>query len=104
MTIAEAKIQISASCGRKSPQWTTRLRLFLPPRSHRYNELPKAGPWVLAPLLPLPAVLAAEGLRRISPAFEAALDRHARRRSRRWLERQLGEREAEYQPVQSFTR
>ncbi|MCB9716318.1 MAG: DUF2236 domain-containing protein [Myxococcales bacterium] len=79
-------------------------RLFLPPRSHRYNELPKAGPWVLAPLLPLPAVLAAEGLRRISPAFEAALDRHARRRSRRWLERQLGEREAEYQPVQSFTR
>ncbi len=62
-------------------------RLFLLPHLHARNGLPKAGPWVLAPFAPLPLTLLSEILRRLSPSLEQLVDKRARRKRKRWLER-----------------
>ncbi len=79
-------------------------RLFLP--THRYwrNDLPFAAPFVLAPLAPAPLRLMTELLRRRFDTIDDLLDRRARRRRDRWFARHMGDRSAEYRPVQHMTR
>jgi hypothetical protein len=80
-------------------------RFFLPPWSYRRNRLPPAGLWALHPLAQFPFIFAAETLRRAFPKpLEAVADRVARRARKRWFDRHMGGRAAEYRPATSFTR
>lgn len=79
-------------------------RLFMTPRSHRENGLPPAGAWMLAPLAMVPVRATVEVARRLVPAVDRLVDAHARRKTRRWFTRHMGERNAEYMPAERFTR
>lgn len=79
-------------------------RVFLPPWIYRRQGLPPAGPWALYPLLSFPVLFTAETLRRRLPAVDAAADRLARAQRRRWFERHMAGRKAEYRPREEFTR
>jgi hypothetical protein len=79
-------------------------RLFMTPRSHRENGLPPAGAWTLAPLAMAPVRATVEVARRLVPAVDRLVDAHARRKTRRWFTRHMGERNAEYMPAERFTR
>lgn len=79
-------------------------RLFMTPRSHRYNELPSPGPWILAPLAIAPLTASVELARRIVPGVDRLVDARARRRRQRWFARHMGGRVAEYVPSERFTR
>ncbi|MCB9603165.1 MAG: DUF2236 domain-containing protein [Sandaracinus sp.] len=79
-------------------------RLFLPPHLYRKFELPPAGIWALHPIAWAPVVFAAETLRRRSSTLDRLADQVARRRRRRWLDRQLEGKEARFEPVRRFQR
>lgn len=79
-------------------------RLFMTRRSHRENGLPAAGAWTLAPLAAAPIRATVEVARRLVPAIDRIVDEQARRRTRRWFTRHMGERNAEYMPAERFTR
>ena len=73
-------------------------RLFVSPRTYRTAGLPSAGAWPLVVLAQAPLVAAAEVARRIVPGADDVLDRIARARRRRWFERHMAGRAAEYRP------
>lgn len=79
-------------------------RLFMTPRSYRENGLPAAGAWTLAPLAAAPIRATVEVARRLVPAIDRIVDERARRRTRQWFTRYMGERNAEYMPAERFTR
>jgi hypothetical protein len=79
-------------------------QLFMTRRSHRANELPAARPWMFALLAGAPLTIAVEIARRSVPAVDRLVDRSARRRRQRWFARHMGNRQAEYAPVERFTR
>jgi len=79
-------------------------RFFLPRSIYRRNELPPAGYWALVPLARFPFVLATEGLRKAVPGFESIADGLARSTRKRWLDRYMQGREAEYRPAERLTR
>jgi hypothetical protein len=79
-------------------------RLFVTARTYKANQLPPAGLWVLAPLLASPVIATTELLRRAIPPLEDVIDRAARARRARWFTRHMGDRAAEYQPVEQLTR
>ncbi len=64
-------------------------RFFLPPWIYAKNELPSAGLWALHPLAQAPFVFTLESLRRVSGAFDEAIDASRRRRRRAWLARHV---------------
>ncbi len=79
-------------------------RFFLPASTYRKNRLPPAGLWALHPLARFPFIFAAETLRRAFPALDDVADRAQRRSRDRWFARHMGDRAAEYRPVEAFTR
>jgi hypothetical protein len=79
-------------------------QLFMSGKSHRAHALPAAGPWLLAPLAAAPLTAATELARRVLPGLDPLVDRAARRRRARWFARHMGNRSAEYKPVEQFTR
>lgn len=79
-------------------------RFFLPGPIYRANRMPPAGLWALYPLAVFPLRFAAETVRVHSPSADRLADTLARRARRRWLARHLGDRRAEYRPVERFTR
>lgn len=78
--------------------------IWVPPMSRRQLKLPSPGIWVLAPFLQFPFIFALETLRRRMPKLDDFRDRQARRATKAWLGKRLGERTAEYKAVESFTR
>ncbi len=79
-------------------------RVFMPPPAYAANRLPSAGLWPLAVLAPAPLRFAAETARRALPRLDAVADRVARRQRAAWFAAQMGDRAAEYRPVEQFTR
>jgi len=79
-------------------------QLFMTGKSHRAHGLPAAGAWLLAPLATAPLTAATELARRTLPGLEPMIDRAARRGRARWFARHMGDRSAEYKPVETFTR
>jgi len=77
-------------------------RLFVSPQTYRKAALPAAGAWPLVVLAQAPLVAAAEVVRRVSPRADALLDRLARARRKRWFERHMNGRSAEYKPAQNL--
>ncbi|MCA9599164.1 MAG: DUF2236 domain-containing protein [Myxococcales bacterium] len=79
-------------------------RFFMPGKAYRKNQMPFAWPWALHPLMQAPMIFAAETLRRRFPSLERVADHVARRSRKRWLHQTMGKREAEYRPVERFSR
>jgi hypothetical protein len=79
-------------------------RFWMLPQSYRSHEMPRAWPWVLLPPLQAPVLLALETLRRLAPPLDRVADRNQRRRRESWYRNQMGDRRAEFQPVEQFRR
>lgn len=77
---------------------------FLPPQTHDFYRLPKAGLWWIHPLLQLPVVYLRETVRKNIEAVDAWWDEAAQQQTRSWLASHLGERSVEYRAVEQFTR
>lgn len=79
-------------------------RFFLPGKTYTDFDLPRAGLLRLYPLAQAPFILAREGARRYVPGADDLYDRAIRWYARKWLDRHLGPRRAEYKAVEEFTR
>lgn len=77
---------------------------FIPPRTYAHFGLPSPGLWRLHPLLQAPWHFARETVRRRVPALDDWVDARARREAKAWIAARLGERKAEYNAVERFTR
>ncbi|APB01005.1 hypothetical protein [Nocardia seriolae] len=77
---------------------------WLPPATYARHRMPRRFPWVLHPLLQAPVVFGAETLRRTVPGLDAVADRVQRHRRERWYRNEVGDRDAEFTPVEEFRR
>ncbi|MVU76071.1 DUF2236 domain-containing protein [Nocardia sp. ET3-3] len=77
---------------------------WLPPATYARHRMPDRFPWVLHPLLQAPMVFGAETLRRTVPGLDAVADRVQRYRRERWYRNEVGDRDAEFTPVEEFRR
>ncbi|QLY30342.1 oxygenase MpaB family protein [Nocardia huaxiensis] len=77
---------------------------WLPPKTYARHRMPTRFPWILHPLAQAPVVFAAETLRRTLPALNTVADRVQRRRREQWYRNEVGDRAAEFQPVEEFRR
>ena len=77
---------------------------WLLPSTYARHRMPRRFPWVLHPVLQLPVMLTLETLRRLIPPLDTAADRVQRRRRERWYRNEVGDRAAEFHPVQEFRR
>ncbi len=108
-TPATARDRAIALRNRLRAEWEHRVhlgytRLFTLPPTYRHNRLPTVNPWFILPLMQAPLRATAEMLRRLVPPLEAVADRRARAQRSRWFAQQMGERSAEYRPVERMTR
>jgi hypothetical protein len=78
--------------------------LFVMGATKKKNSLPSAGLWMFYPLARFPFLFVWETFRRILPPLDALHDRFARWERKRWLDKHLGKRKAQYTAVESFTR
>lgn len=77
---------------------------WLLPMTYSRHRMPRRFPWVLHPLVQLPFMLALETLRRLVPPLDDVADRRQRARRERWYRNEVGERAAEFTPVEEFRR
>jgi len=77
---------------------------FVSRTTRKAAGIPSAGLWRLYPLASAPVVFTAETLRKQFPKLEEVADTVSRYRRRKWLERHMSKRKAEYTAVASFTR
>ncbi|MBL1078648.1 DUF2236 domain-containing protein [Nocardia sp. 2] len=77
---------------------------WLPPKTYARHRMPNRFPWILHPLAQAPVVFGAETLRRVVPGLDQVADRVQRYRREHWYRNEVGDREAEFQPVEEFRR
>lgn len=77
---------------------------WLPPATYARHRMPRRFPWVLHPLVQAPVVFGAEALRRTVPGLDAVADRVQRYRREQWYRNEVGDRDAEFTPVEEFRR
>jgi hypothetical protein len=80
------------------------VNFFVSRTTRKAAGIPSAGLWRLYPLASAPVVFTAETLRRTFPKLEEVADVVSRYRRRKWLERHMDKRKAEYTAVAQFTR
>lgn len=77
---------------------------WLPPATYARHRMPARFPWVLHPIVQAPVIFGAETLRRLIPGLDAVADRVQRVRREQWYRNEVGDRAAEFEPVQEFRR
>lgn len=77
---------------------------FVSPATRKQSGIRFAGLWSAIPLVAAPSVFVADTLIRKYPKLDEAADKLSRYRRKRWLERHMGKRKAEYTAVAEFTR
>lgn len=77
---------------------------FVSKTTRRAAGIPSAGVWRLYPLVSAPVVFTAETLRKKFPALDEVADVVSRYRRRKWLQRHMSKRKAEYTAVANFSR
>ncbi|WP_327144341.1 oxygenase MpaB family protein [Nocardia sp. NBC_01327] len=77
---------------------------WLPPATYARHRMPRRFPWVLHPIVQAPLVFGAETLRRTVPGLDAVADRVQRHRREQWYRNEVGDRDAEFTPVEKFRR
>lgn len=80
------------------------VNLFVSKKTRKRSGIPSAGLWRFYPLAGAPLVFTADTLRNHFPKLEDAMDTVTRYRRRKWLERHMEKRKAEYTAVAQFTR
>ncbi len=78
--------------------------VWLPPATYARHTMPNRFPWILHPIAQAPLIFGAETARRIVPGLDALADRVQRARRERWYRNEMGDRHAEFQPVEEFRR
>jgi hypothetical protein len=79
-------------------------RFWMLPATWRRHDMPSAWPWALHPVIQFPFMITLETARRVVPGLDAIADRSQRRRRERWYRNEVGDREAEFKPVEEFRR
>ncbi|MDI1301159.1 MAG: oxygenase MpaB family protein [bacterium] len=77
---------------------------FVSKTTRKAAGIPSAGLWRLYPLASAPVVFTAETLRKQFPGLENVADKVSRYRRRKWLDRHMAKRKAEYTAGTSFAR
>ncbi|MFI1920185.1 oxygenase MpaB family protein [Nocardia sp. NPDC020380] len=77
---------------------------WLPPATYARHRMPKRFPWVLHPIMQAPLIFGAETLRRTVPGLDEVADRVQRYRREHWYRNEVGDRAAEFHPVEEFRR
>lgn len=77
---------------------------WLLPSTYRRHTMPRRFPWVLHPVLQLPFNLMLETARRLVPPLDDVADRVQSARRERWYRNEVGDRAAEFRPVEEFRR
>jgi hypothetical protein len=77
---------------------------WLLPATYRRHRMPRRFPWVLHPVVQLPFVFVLETARRIAPPLDDVADRVQRWRRERWYRNEVGDRAAEFTPLEEFRR
>ncbi|WP_280353598.1 oxygenase MpaB family protein [Nocardia otitidiscaviarum] len=78
--------------------------VWLLPSTYARHTMPRRFPWVLHPIVQAPLIFGAETLRRTIPGLDAVADRVQRHRREQWYRNEVGDRAAEFQPVEEFRR
>ncbi|WP_306361382.1 oxygenase MpaB family protein [Nocardia sp. CC227C] len=78
--------------------------VWLPPSTYARHTMPRRFPWVLHPLVQAPLIFGAETLRRTVPGLDTVADRVQRHRREQWYRNEVGDRAAEFEPVEEFRR
>ncbi|MEU7218938.1 oxygenase MpaB family protein [Nocardia iowensis] len=78
--------------------------VWLPPATYARHAMPRRFPWVLHPILQAPVIFSLETLRRTVPGVDDLADRVQRRRRETWYRNEVGDRAAEFRPVEEFRR
>ena len=77
---------------------------WLLPATYSKHRMPRRFPWVLHPVVQAPAMLVLETMRRLVPPLDAVADKVQRTRRERWYRNEVGDREADFSPVEEFRR
>ncbi|MBU3067064.1 DUF2236 domain-containing protein [Nocardia sp. NEAU-G5] len=77
---------------------------WLLPATYNRHRMPRRLPWVLHPLVQAPVIFGMETARRLIPGLDQVADRVQRRRREHWYRNEIGDRNAEFQPVEEFRR
>ncbi|WP_282776267.1 MULTISPECIES: oxygenase MpaB family protein [unclassified Nocardia] len=78
--------------------------VWLLPSTYARHSMPRRFPWVLHPIVQAPLIFGAETLRRTIPGLDAVADRVQRHRREQWYRNEVGDRAAEFEPVEEFRR
>ncbi|MEV6771899.1 oxygenase MpaB family protein [Nocardia sp. NPDC051030] len=78
--------------------------VWLLPSTYSRHTMPGRFPWVLHPIVQAPIIFGAETLRRTIPGLDAMADRVQRHRREQWYRNEVGDRAAEFSPVEEFRR
>lgn len=78
--------------------------VWLLPSTYARHTMPHRFPWILHPIVQAPLIFGAETLRRTVPGLDRVADRVQRRRREQWYRNEVGDRDADFQPVEEFRR
>ncbi|MFF3228257.1 oxygenase MpaB family protein [Nocardia suismassiliense] len=78
--------------------------VWLPPTTYAKHAMPQRFPWILHPIAQAPVIFAWETLRRTLPGVDNLTDRVQCRRREAWYRREVGDRHAEFRPIEEFRR
>ncbi|MCE5289774.1 MAG: oxygenase MpaB family protein [Nocardiaceae bacterium] len=76
--------------------------LWLMPSTYQRHEMPRRLPWVLMPIVTIPFTFGLETVRRFVPPLNGVADSVQRRRREQWYRNEMGDKAAEFEPVQEF--
>lgn len=77
---------------------------WLLPATYSRHRMPNRFPWILHPIAQAPVLLGLETARRIVPGLDEIADRVQRHRREAWYRNEVGDRAAEFAPVEEFRR
>lgn len=75
---------------------------FLLPTTYSKHNMPRRFPWVLHPIVSAPVVFSMETVRRLVPGLDRVADNVQRRRRETWYRNEVGDKAADFQPVEEF--
>lgn len=76
--------------------------LWLMPSTYQRHEMPRRLPWVFMPIATIPFTFGLETVRRFVPPLNQVADSVQRRRREQWYRNEMGDKAAEFEPVQEF--
>lgn len=78
--------------------------LWLLPATYRRHVMPRRLPWIFIPISTIPVTFGLETARRLFTPLDHVADTVQRRRREQWYRNEMGDRAAEFEPVQEFRR